>query len=93
MPQASTSHVNYQPKVKAPPFCPTPLNTLYTTYQAEDPENVLRYGQWFFNKYLKGTISEIKYPYDLDKLYNSTNLVEITEIILGMYMDYEWPMT
>lgn len=92
MPQASTSHVTYQPRVKAPPFCPPPLNKLYAAYEAADPNKTLRYGQWFFNSQLNGTIREIKYPYNLDALYNSTSFDVIMDIITKMYLDYEWPL-
>lgn len=92
MPQASTSHVTHQPRVKDTPLCPPPVNKLYDAYLKANPDKVLRFGQYFFNNYLAGTIREIKYPYNLDKLYNSTNTVEILEIITQMYLDYEWPL-
>lgn len=93
MPQASTSHVTHTPKTRGAPFCPPPMNKLYDAYLVADPEKHLRFGQWFFNSQLSGTIREIKYPYNLDLLYNSTDVGEIYHIISQMYHDYEWPLT
>lgn len=70
---------------------PPPLSQLYDTYQKEDPQKQLRLGQWFFNQFLQGIVREIKYPYNLDMLYNSTDFDEIMRIIIRMYEDYQWP--
>ena len=71
---------------------PPPYSKILLTYEAADPHKHLRIGQWFFNTYLNGTVREIKYPYNLDALYNSTDFQVIFEILEKMYRDYQWPL-
>lgn len=94
MPQASTSHVTswVQPKVKTTPFCPPPLRNIFEAYETANPDHVLRFGQWFFNVYCRGVLTEIKYPYNFDVLYNSTVFDEYYSIVVQMYHDYQWPL-
>lgn len=91
MPQASTSHVRHQPRVKAAPFCPPPFNQLFKAYEAADPNKQLRFGQWFFNSQIR-FVHHIKYPYNLDAMYNSTDMDVVMLIIKQMYIDYQWPI-
>lgn len=71
---------------------PPALSKLYDQYLLDDPGKNLRVGQYFWNKYLSCTIREIKYPYNFDKLYNSTNFDEIYEILTKIYQDYQWEL-
>ena len=69
---------------------PPALSSLYECYLKDNPNKQLRLGQYFYNKYLTSKISELKHPYNIDVLYNSTNLDEIFRILEQMYKDYQW---
>jgi hypothetical protein len=71
---------------------PPPFSKILLAYEADCPDKSLRIGQYFFNKYLNGTVREIKYPYNLDALYNSTDFQVVFEILEKMYRDYQWPL-
>jgi hypothetical protein len=71
---------------------PPPFSKILSAYEADQPQKNLRVGQWFFNKYLQGAVREIKYPYNLDALYNTTDFEVIFGILDKMYLDYQWPM-
>jgi hypothetical protein len=69
-----------------------PFSKILLAYEADCPDKSLRLGQWFFNRCLRGMNAEIKYPYNLDALYNSTDFQVIFEILEKMYRDYQWPL-
>ena len=71
---------------------PPPFHKILATYEEHDPKKIQRVGQWFFNRYLRGVLVEVKYPYNLDALYNSTDFQVIFEILEKMYQDYQWEM-
>jgi hypothetical protein len=71
---------------------PPPFSKILSEYEKDQPQKTLRVGQWFFNKYLQGVVREIKYPYNLDALYNSTDFEVIFGILDKMYLDYQWSM-
>ena len=71
---------------------PPPFSKILSEYEKDQPQKTLRVGQWFFNKYLRDVVREIKYPYNLDALYNSTDFQVIFEILEKMYLDYQWEM-
>jgi hypothetical protein len=71
---------------------PPPFYKILATYEEQDPKKIQRVGQWFFNRYLRGVLVEVKYPYNLDALYNSTDFQVIFEILEKMYQDYQWEM-
>jgi len=72
---------------------PPPFSKILSTYEADCPNKTLRTGQWFFNRYLSGVLIEVKYPYNFDALYNSTDFDVIFEILAMMYRDYQWDLT
>lgn len=76
----------YDKRHEVPPF-----NQILMAYGNDCPDKTLRLGQWFYNRCLQGTIREIKYPYNLDALYNSTDFDVIFGILEKMYDDYQWP--
>ena len=69
---------------------PPPFSKILATYEEADPKKTLRVGQFFFNRYLRGVLVEVKYPYNLDALYNSTDFDVIFGILEKMYEDYQW---
>ena len=69
---------------------PPPFYQIMAEYEKDDPQKTLRVGQWFGNKYLRGVVREIKNPYNLDALYNSTDFDVIFGILDKMYIDYQW---
>lgn len=69
---------------------PPPFSTLIQTYEKSDPKKQLRLGQWFFNRFIR--YQPLKSPYNFDKLYNSTDIGEILNILEKMYIDYQWEM-
>lgn len=69
---------------------PPPFSTLIQTYEKSDPKKHLRLGQWFFNNFIR--YQPLKSPYNFDKLYNSTDIGEILNILEQMYIDYQWEM-
>lgn len=78
----------FDKKHEVPPFC-----QILPAYEQDCPDKSLRLGQWFFNRCLRNTLREVKYPYNLDALYNSTDFDVIFKILGQMYQDYQWPMT
>jgi hypothetical protein len=68
------------------------FSKILSTYEADCPDKAQRLGQWFFNRCLRGVITEIKYPYNFDALYNSTDFEVIFNILEKMYADYQWPL-
>lgn len=72
---------------------PPPLSKILSEYEKDCPDKSLRVGQYFFNKYLQGVVREIKYPYNLDALYNTTDFTVIYDILEKMYVDYQWDLT
>ena len=64
-----------------------PLSQLYRVYLDDNPSKTLRYGQWFYNRFLKD-----QYGPEIDTLYNSTDFDVIFGIIEKMYRDYHWPL-
>lgn len=70
---------------------PPKLSKLLAEYEQACPDKTLRLGQWFFNRYVHNVQIEVKYPYNLDALYNSTDFDEIFDVLDKMYTDYQWP--
>lgn len=67
------------------------FSQILSEYEKDQPQKAQRVGQWFFNRCLRGTMVEVKYPYNFDALYNSTDFEVIFGILEQIYDDYQWP--
>jgi hypothetical protein len=69
---------------------PPPLSTLYALYQVDPTSTHLRFGQWFYNRYL-GSVQGDK-RVEVDKLHAAQNAEDAMGIIINLYKDYQWPI-
>lgn len=67
---------------------PPPINQLPGLYMADPKSEHLRFGQWFFNRYLAKVEGK-----DIDELYNSDNIGKCLSIIRKYYEYYQWELT
>jgi hypothetical protein len=76
--------------VPKPPFEVPPLSCIYQEYLNACPDKTLRFGQWFYNRFIGSTRSSDMQA-KIDELHAAKKDEDAMWIIINMYKDYQWP--
>jgi hypothetical protein len=69
---------------------PPPFSQLYATYKADPASEHLRFGQYFYNRFLGSTFGELKGL--VDKIHAETDHKKALDMIEELYISYQWLM-
>jgi uncharacterized membrane protein len=67
---------------------PPTFYKLVTAFENDPGSKHLRFGQWFFNRYLSSVEGK-----DIDIMYNTRDKSVALEIIKKYYVAYQWDLT
>lgn len=73
-----------------PDRTPPPFSQIYAAFQADPASEHLRFGQWFYNRFMGATFGELREL--ADKLHATQSKEVAFELIKVFYKDYQWPM-
>jgi hypothetical protein len=82
--------IHYTPKIKMFSREPIPFADLVLAFQTDADCKYLRFGQWFYNRFL-GSVQGDKRDF-VDRLHAEQNYEKCKEMILTLYKEYQWPM-
>jgi hypothetical protein len=69
-----------------------PFHQLVYEYHKDPESKHLRFGQWFYNRFIKNTNLEKDQIIRLDTLHATVSQDEALKIIRVMYEGYQWEM-
>lgn len=64
---------------------------LYAMWKKEDKQECLRFGQWFYNRFIGGGLSKDIQTL-VDKLHAEPDIRKCQDMIEELYKNYQWPM-
>ena len=82
--------IYYTPKTKAFSQEPLPYAKLVEAFHADPACKSLRFGQWFYNRFL-GSVQGDKREF-VDKLHAEQDYNKCKDMILTLYKEYQWPL-